>query len=369
VGLAHVRALAAALALVAAFALATPLAAHEIGTTRVHALFRNDHAFVVDVVTAPQSLLTKLEVAAHQPRSPQLPPPALHARLALFAPQLARAATVRFGPTAITPHVEVLPIATSADPAVPTSVTIRYSGEIPPHARTFTWQYQLTYASYALALQNEGDAQPAMQWLDGSDTSRPFSLSARVVPPTRLEVARQYLALGFTHILPYGLDHILFVLGIFLLTTKLKPVLMQVTTFTIAHSITLALTMYGLVSLSPRIVEPAIALSIAYIAIENIFATKLSSWRVAVIFAFGLLHGMGFAGVLRELGLPRKQFVTALVTFNLGVELAQLTVIATATLLFAYWYRDRTWYRSRFAVPASIVIALTGVIWTVQRTL
>lgn len=360
-GLAHLRALAGAILL------ALPAAAHEIGTTRVHVVFRTDHTFSADVVTAPQALLAKLEVAAHEPRSAQLEPAELHRRLKRFVPALERAAGIHFGAIAVVPHVDVLPIQTAAGANVPASVTVRYSGEIPPHASPFTWRYQLTYAAYALAVQNKGDAQPAMQWLDGSETSRPFPLAAGVVPPTRLQVARQYLALGFTHILPYGVDHILFVLGIFLLTTKLRPVLTQVTTFTIAHSITLALTMYGVVSLSPRIVEPAIALSIAYIAAENIFATKLNSWRVAVIFAFGLLHGMGFAGVLRELGLPRHQFLTALVTFNVGVEVAQLTIIGAATLVFAYWARRKAWYRGRFVVPASMLIALTGLVWTVER--
>jgi hydrogenase/urease accessory protein HupE len=367
VGFADLRKVALLLAV--ALIVALPASAHEIGTTRVHVLFRTNHTYQIDVITAPQSLLTKMEVQAHQPRSAALPNPALQQRLRQFAPLLDRAADIRFGNAIAKPHVEILPIPAITDPRVPTSVTVRYSGTIPPAGAPFTWQYSLTYAAYALAVQNEGDREPLTQWLDGSERSKPFALSSRVIPPTRFQVARQYLALGFTHILPYGLDHILFVLGIFLLSTKLKPVLTQVTTFTIAHSITLALTMYGLVSLSPRIVEPMIALSIAYVAIENIFARKLSSWRIAIIFAFGLLHGMGFAGVLRDLGLPRDQFLTALVTFNIGVEVAQLTIIAAATLLFAYWYREKTWYRGRFVIPASMAIAATGVIWTVQRVM
>ncbi len=365
-GFAHLRTLACALA---AFLIPLAASAHEIGTTRVRVLFHNDHAYTIDVITAPRVLLTKLEVAAHQPRSTDVADNDLQVRLQHFTPQLARAADIRFGAVAAAPRVDVLPIPPVTDPRVPTSVTVRYSGPIPPHAAAFTWQYQLTYADYALAVESEGVSQPAMQWLDGSERSRAFVLAARVIPPTRLQIAQQYLVLGFTHILPHGLDHILFVLGIFLLTTKLRPVITQVTTFTIAHSITLALTMYGLVSLSPRIVEPLIALSIAYVAIENIFATRLSSWRVAVIFAFGLLHGMAFAGALRDPGLPRNQFLTALVTFNLGVEIGQCTLIAAATLLFAYWYREKSWYRGRFVVPASLIIAFTGVFCTMQRVL
>jgi len=197
--------------------------------------------------------------------------------------------------------------------------------------------------------------------LDGNTESAPFLLSREIIPPTRLAVIRQYLTLGFTHIVPRGLDHILFVVGLFLLTTRIKPLLAQVTAFTVAHSITLGLTMYGFVSLSPRIVEPAIALSIAYIAIENLLTTELKPWRVAIVFAFGLLHGMGFAGVLRELGLPRREFLTALVSFNGGVEAGQLFVIAVAAVVFA------PKWRARVVVPASLAIAATGLFWTVQR--
>jgi len=176
-----------------------------------------------------------------------------------------------------------------------------------------------------------------------------------------------YLKLGFTHIVPLGLDHMLFVLGIYLLSGRVRSVLLQVSAFTVAHSITLGLSMYGLVSVSPRIVEPMIAISIAYVAIENIFQSELKSWRVALVFAFGLLHGMGFAGALKELGLPRSEFVTALLTFNLGVEVGQLTVIGAAFMLVGWHCSQRAWYRYRVVVPASAAIACTAVYWTIQR--
>ena len=118
-----------------------------------------------------------------------------------------------------------------------------------------------------------------------------------------------------------------------------------------------------------RVVEPLIAISIAYVAIENVFFSELKSWRVAVVFSFGLLHGLGFAGALREVGLPRSEFVTALFTFNLGVEAAQLAVIGTAFLLVGWHCAHRDWYRSRVVVPASLAIAVTAVYWTVQRLL
>lgn len=358
-GVAHLRALIALLVL----SIAGAVSAHEIGTTQVTAHFHRDHTYSIDVTTAPQALLQKVA----RKRLPQLQPREQETRLRAFAAQLADAAEIRFDETRVAPKVEILPIVTPRDPLQPVAVTVRFRGEIPPRARTFTWRWTLTYSSYALALANEGHGETVRQWLDADAVSTPFALASDIVPPTRTQTALQYLKLGFTHIVPYGLDHILFVLGLFLLTTKKKQILAQVTAFTIAHSITLALTIYGVVSLPSRIVEPAIALSIAYVAIENITTSKLHPWRIAVVFCFGLLHGMGFAGVLRELGLPRSQFLEALVSFNVGVEAGQLTVIAAATLLFAHWHQHKAWYRGRFVVPASALIALTGLIWTVQR--
>ena len=173
--------------------------------------------------------------------------------------------------------------------------------------------------------------------------------------------------LGFTHILPKGIDHVLFVLGIFLLSRRVRLILLQVSAFTLAHSITLALSMYGLVTLPASVVEPAIALSIAYIALENVFTAELRPRRYALVFAFGLLHGLGFAGALTEVGLPRAEFLTALIGFNAGVELGQLTVVAGAFFSVGYWFSDRIWYRQRVALPASACMALLGIYWTFER--
>jgi hydrogenase/urease accessory protein HupE len=228
--------------------------------------------------------------------------------------------------------------------------------------------YGLAMGSYALIVRI-GDSAPQTVWLEGMQASAPVSLVAPPPPATGREVARQYFGLGFTHILPNGLDHILFVVGIFLLTTKWRSVLLQVSTFTIAHSITLGLTMYGLVSLPARVVEPMIAVSIAYVAIENILTAELKPSRLALVFGFGLLHGMGFAGVLRDLGLPRSQFLTALLTFNAGVEAGQLAVIVLAFAAVVYWRRNQLTYRRLIVQPASLAIAMTGLYWTVQRVL
>jgi hydrogenase/urease accessory protein HupE len=187
-----------------------------------------------------------------------------------------------------------------------------------------------------------------------------------VPPMSTLEALRRFIALGFTHIVPNGLDHVLFVLGLFLLSTKWRPLLLQVTAFTVAHSITLALTMLGVVELPASIVEPLIAASIAFVAIENVMTSRMHTWRPLVVFAFGLIHGMGFAGVLREFGLPRERMITALVGFNVGVELGQLAVIVAAFAVLGWW-RTRDWYRKRIVIPLSLGIAITGLVWTVQR--
>ncbi len=202
---------------------------------------------------------------------------------------------------------------------------------MPRDATRLRWLYGLVGDRYPLEIR-QPDGSSTIEWIDGTNWSDVIDLSKSFTRPTRLEIVRQYLWLGYTHILPKGLDHILFVLGIFLLSPRLKPMLLQVTAFTIAHSITLGLSIYGILSLPSRIVEPLIALSIAYVAIENLVTRELKPWRLALVFMFGLLHGLGFAGVLRELGLPREEFLTALLTFNLGVEGGQLTVIAAAWL-------------------------------------
>jgi hypothetical protein len=185
---------------------------------------------------------------------------------------------------------------------------------------------------------------------------------ARAISPA----AAKYLRLGFTHILPHGLDHVLFVLGLFLLSASLRPLLWQVTAFTIAHSITLALALYGVLRLPAMIVEPLIALSIAFIAMENLFTSDLKPWRPVVVFGFGLVHGLGFAGVLSDIGLPRGQYLTALLTFNAGVELGQLAVIALA-LAAVGWFRRCAWYRPAVVLPASGAIAAVAVFWTIER--
>jgi len=174
-----------------------------------------------------------------------------------------------------------------------------------------------------------------------------------------------WIIAGFKHILPLGVDHIFFILGLFFLQPKWKPLLWQTSAFTIAHTITLALVVLGVFTLSPKIVEPMIALSIAYVGIENLWVKELKPWRVGLVFALGLLHGMGFASVMKELELPKDQLIQPLVGFNLGVECGQITVLASAFAL-TFWFIKKPAFTIIRKV-ASAIIGLTGLYWTVER--
>ena len=239
----------------------------------------------------------------------------------------------------------------------------RLQGEVPDTAGqvSVTWPE----GAGAMVLRQQGVEEPFTGYLNGGETSPVITLGGGG-EQTTWQAFFSYVPVGFDHILPKGLDHILFVLGLFFLSTHLRPLIWQVSAFTLAHTVTLALGAAGWVSVPGSIVEPLIAASITYVAVENIFTSGLSRWRPVVIFGFGLLHGLGFASVLSEFGLPEGQFLPALIGFNIGVELGQLTVIAIVFVVVG-WAIKRAWYRRAIAIPASCVIAAVGAYWFVER--
>lgn len=207
----------------------------------------------------------------------------------------------------------------------------------------------------------------ALEELDSDAPSSADALAREaLVDRTLGETIVLYVRLGFEHILPKGLDHILFVCALFFASTRLRPLILQVSSFTVAHTITLALAITGLVSVPGEIVEPIIALSIAFVAVENIIFKDMQKWRPLIVFGFGLFHGLGFAGVLSELGLPRGDLVPALVSFNVGVELGQLTIIA-AMYLALRWFFKTGWYQDWLVRGANGAIALMAIWWTIER--
>lgn len=181
------------------------------------------------------------------------------------------------------------------------------------------------------------------------------------------EVVWFYFVLGFKHIIPSGVDHILFVVSLCLLSTNIKTIFWQATAFTVAHSITLALSMKNIIVAPGAVVEPIIALSIVFVAIENMLLTELKVWRILIVFLFGLIHGMGFASSLNEIGLPVGKFYTSVIAFNAGVELGQVTIITAIFAFIIIPLRNKTWYRAGIVYPISGVIALVAAFWTIQR--
>ena len=239
----------------------------------------------------------------------------------------------------------------------------RLEADVPVTARSMVVAWP--QGSGALVLRQQGVEAPYTGLIEGGGRSAEIPLAGGGAQ-SGWQAFMGYIPVGFDHILPKGLDHILFVLGLFFLSTRLRPLIWQVSAFTLAHTVTLALGALGLVNVPAAVVEPLIAASIVYVAVENVFTSGLNPWRPLVIFGFGLLHGLGFASVLGEFGLPEGQFIPALVGFNIGVELGQLAVIALAFVAVG-WARGRPWYRQMVAVPASCVIALVGAYWFVER--
>ena len=300
-------------------------------------------------------------------------------RLHALAPELLRKAVeaemprylegieIRFDGARVSPTLSGIDIPPVGDVALSRQSGVRLGGAVPAAAKTLAFSYAERFGSCVLRVKE--DERLDAVWLKNGERSAPYVLGKAFDQRTMADVLREYLVLGFTHIVPLGLDHILFVLGLFLLSTRMGPLLIQVTAFTVAHSVSLALSVYGVVSLPSSVVEPLIAASIVYVAVEYILTPRLSPWRALVVFGFGLLHGLGFAGVLQEVGLPHGQFVPALVSFNVGVEFGQLAVITLAYLAVGIWGYNKAWYRPRVVIPGSAAVAAVGLFWTVQRLL
>ena len=258
--------------------------------------------------------------------------------------------------------IEVLPV---DDINLPRDTRLTLGGGLPDGVSSLVYRVHETLPNTAVRLFLE-NADPVVQFVRSGRSSDALSLDQAVQRSVGALVA-EYLVLGFTHIIPKGLDHIIFILGLALISKRFIDLLIQVTAFTVAHSVTLALGLYGVLRLPASVVEPLIAASIVYIAVENIWHHRVNISRTLIVFCFGLLHGLGFAGVLTELGLPERDFLVGLLAFNGGVEIGQLSVILVAYLSVGIWAIRFPWYRERVAVPISAIIGLVGVYWFVER--
>ncbi len=212
------------------------------------------------------------------------------------------------------------------------------------------------HATFAIApLAGAGAAEPAP-----SGAAEPASATRE----GGATAAWAFFKMGIEHILT-GYDHLVFLFGLVLLRARTKELLAVVTAFTVAHSITLAVAVLGIFSPSPKFVEPAIALSIAYVGIENFFV-KNGSKRWRITFPFGLIHGFGFAGALQEIHLPTSQVPAALVSFNLGVEAGQLFAMSLV-LPMVMLIRQKEWFEPKGVRVLSAAVALAGGLWFVLR--
>ena len=310
-----------------------------------------------------------------------LPPEELEAEFRLAWLRIANLITLEADGAQLTPELRSVSVPGIGNPDLPRFSTFRFGAPLPEGTRavTFGWQAQMG----ALILRQQGVEEGYTAFLQDGALSDPITRSGET--RTSGEIFTDYVISGFQHIIPLGLDHILFVLGLFFFALHWGPLLWQVTAFTVAHTVTLALATLGIVSIPDSwmwAVEALIAASITYVAVENILRPALGWWRPAVVFGFGLLHGLGFASVLGEFGLPAGQYVVALLSFNLGVELGQLAVILGAFLLIVAaraaseiarlddeeaMTRDLPVIYRAVSLTGSLLIAIIGAYWTLER--
>jgi hydrogenase/urease accessory protein HupE len=351
---------AAAFTLALSFAAAAPVAAHDVSYS--HAELRVNGARVTLALAVHRDDAARLLVAAA---------PDSLLRSAYLAP---RAATLAH---TLAPRFDLrangAPLALVFDAAVPDrprhGVLLRFHADAPRAIGDVAVQALLFPDNnlHETFLDVYTDGRLARQAVLSAEHpgTRVFAAST----PGVLAVLGTFIAAGVHHIF-IGPDHILFIFGLLLLGGSLAQVLKVATSFTLAHSITLALAALGIANVPSRIVEPVIALSIVYVAIENIRARKgVPDWRTRVAFVFGLVHGFGFASVLREFGLPREALGWSLLGFNVGVELGQASIVLAVVPVLAWLRAHSPQQAGRVVVAASWVIAAIGAYWFVQRVL
>jgi hydrogenase/urease accessory protein HupE len=362
--------------------LAAPVFADIVKPALVEISVFSEGRFRIEVRASIEALLTGINsqykdttqapTAEEYDRLRELEAPALAQAFEPFRQRMLEAIELRLDGRPAQIEITQVEIPVPGYTKVPRISLIVLEGDIPVDTETLSWYYPAAFGDNAVRVRqvDERNAKwhwSSWQWIREDRASEAFSLTEVFTQPDFLTVVVDYVDAGFDHIIPNGLDHILFVLGLFLFSTRMRPLLWQITMFTVAHSITLAMAMTGVIELPARVVEPLIALSIAYVGIENVWHRRLHRSRLLLVFAFGLLHGLGFASMLADFGMPENAFATALIAFNIGVELGQLVVVALAFLTLGLWFGNRPDYRRLVVIPGSLLIAAVGLYWTWQR--
>lgn len=349
--------------------------AHEIDPAVADVAVSADHV-TIEIQISIESILAEMDLgnlvdtteapeAEVYDRFRAMDPATLQAELDRFWPEMAANIIIDVDGTRIVPDFGSLIVPEIGDLDLARTSALTMSADLPPGDMPVQVGWIASYGD--LVVRQVGGGEDAYAgFLSDGDLSDPLPRAA-IATEGAGAVFLRYIGVGFEHIVPRGTDHILFVLGLFFFSLRLRPILSQVTAFTVAHTITLALASLNIVSIPGSVVEPLIALSIVYVGVENVLGIGSLRSRTALVFAFGLLHGLGFASVLGDVGIDPARFVTALIGFNIGVEFGQLAVILTAFALVGYWFGKRDWYRARIAVPASVLIALCGAWWSIER--
>lgn len=293
-------------------------------------------------------------------------PARLEADLRAAWPEITERITILAGEARVEPEIAAITVPEVGDLSLPRDSILVLTAALPPDGSPVRIGWDAGFGS--IVVRQVGGGADAYTAILSGEMSATLPREGYATEGA-LPVFGRFIVSGFEHIIPKGLDHILFVLGLFFFALRLSPLLWQVTAFTLAHTVTLALASTGVVAIPASIVEPLIAASIVYVAVENIYGGRAEvGWhRIALVFGFGLLHGLGFASVLSDVGLPEGRFVVALIGFNIGVELGQLAVIAAAFVALALPFGRKDWYRRAIAVPASLAIAGVGAWWTFER--
>lgn len=293
-------------------------------------------------------------------------PARLEADLRAAWPEIAERITILAGEARVEAEIAAITVPEVGDLSLPRDSILVLTAALPPDGSPVRIGWDAGFGS--IVVRQVGGGADAYTAILSGEMSAALPREGYATEGA-LPVFGRFIVSGFEHIIPKGLDHILFVLGLFFFALRLSPLLWQVTAFTLAHTVTLALASTGVVAIPASIVEPLIAASIVYVAVENIYGGRAEvGWhRIALVFGFGLLHGLGFASVLSDVGLPEGRFAVALIGFNIGVELGQLAVIAASFVALALPFGRKDWYRRAIAVPASLAIAGVGAWWTFER--
>jgi len=251
----------------------------------------------------------------------------------------------------------------------PRKAIVTYKSSIDNWPKTVAWKYNEVYGDSAFRWQfykKDEYNWSKWKWLRNGKPSGSIEIGESQ-PRSDFESLRDFSVIGFDHVIPLGLDHILFIIGMALVFISWKKTIILVTSFTLAHTITLGMSMYKLIDIPGSIIEPLIAFSIAYVAIENLLTKPNFIRKVVVVFFFGLVHGMGFASMLKEFDMDKSSFIYSLIGFNIGVEVAQVIIISLVGVsLFIVKYMGGNG-RNIITIPASILVAIFGIWMGIDR--